>query len=351
MLPGRMAAAAQRRRGVQGLEGYCVRLVIGTTLGICGALLLLVGCGTEGPPGEPADAPTIPRWGDEPPLYYVRPASITDLLEMQTWYFVENGCLRVPNVAPVSFPEELDRLPSPIKKRIFFRSLLPLVLYENQRLERQRERLLRLLDPDGLVSPSQEQSWLQELMKTYKVRRPAGRPLVLSERLLPRVDIIPPELVLAQAAIESGWGTSRFFRLGKAVFGEWTHDPLVRGLVPAKRDSGATHRVRAFTTLLASLRAYMRNLNTNPAYREFRQLRSTQRLNGEQPNAYDLAEMLTRYSARGRDYIADLRTLLQDPELAKCSKAEFYTVGLPFVTRFEIVEVEGPWGTISAWPQ
>lgn len=320
-----------------------------------GSGLLLVffsglACEHAPPAEEPPEEGAQLRTTGEPALYYVRPTSVADMLEILDWFMVENGTLRVPNVALLSIPDGLDRMPVEVKKRIFFRALLPLVLYENSRLERDRDRLVRLLDPTGLVAPSTEQEWLSDLMRAYKIqRRPARKPIILEEMLLPRVDIIPASLVLAQAAIESGYGTSRFARSGNAIFGQWTYDTSDSGMVPAKRDSGATHRVKSFRSILASLRAYMRNLNTHPAYQDFRELRAAQRQIGEPLNPHALAETLTPYSARGRAYIDDLLEVLGERELARCSRAELYSVGLDFLTRYDIAELEYPWGTIVEW--
>jgi Bax protein len=135
------------------------------------------------------------------------------------------------------------------------------------------------------------------------------------KKLLGRLDIIPPALALAQAAIESGWGTSRFAREGNSLFGQWTYVNS-KGLEPNQRDEGATHFVASFPDLRASVRAYMRNLNTGNAYHEFRTARAATRAAGQPLQASKLAEHLHRYSQRGEDYVSEIRRLINSPSIA-----------------------------------
>jgi len=130
------------------------------------------------------------------------------------------------------------------------------------------------------------------------------------------VDEVPASLALGQAAVESGWGTSRFVREGNALFGQWTFDPG-QGMTPRDRTAHKRHMVRRFNALMDSVRAYMRNLNTHQAYREFRAARRTMRADGSFLRGRLLAAELSRYSERGRAYVADLRSIIRENGLSR----------------------------------
>ena len=140
------------------------------------------------------------------------------------------------------------------------------------------------------------------------------------ETLLKLVDIIPPSLALAQAAEESGWGTSRFVREGNAVFGQWTFSSA-GSLVPADRDENKKHKIRAFPNLLDSVRAYALNLNTHAAYRQFRKVRSDLRLKGAPLDGLLLVDYLKRYSQRGQKYVEAIRALIKVNQLYRFDDA------------------------------
>ena len=125
---------------------------------------------------------------------------------------------------------------------------------------------------------------------------------------------------MAQAAIETGWGSSRFALEGNSLFGQWTFVKAA-GLTPENRDSEATHLVASFPNLRASVRAYMHNLNTSNAYHEFRTFRAASRAAGKPLRAYDLAAHLHRYSAHGENYIAEIQTIIRSPAVAALAKA------------------------------
>ncbi len=191
------------------------------------------------------------------------------------------------------------------RKALFFQAMLPLVLRVNEQILADRRRLWQIrhrLRVGERVS-AVDRLWLTVMADRYGVRRDDLGALAV------RVDIIPPSLALAQAAEESGWGTSRFAREGNAMFGEWTFSRKA-GLKPRNRDRGANHRVRAFDTVTDSVRAYAHNLNTHRAYREFRAQRAALRRQGRPLNGAALAGTLHRYSQRGEDYVAGIRALI-----------------------------------------
>jgi len=201
------------------------------------------------------------------------------------------------------------------KKALFFRMLLPLVIAENQYLSEQHAALVVLFSHDSLLEQAENQSWLMRLMKEYKVKGDIADDKVRRE-LLKRVDVIPVSLVLAQAANESGWGTSRFVRQGNNLFGEWTYKES-QGLVPLERQEGKRHLVRVFASLRESVRAYLRNLNTGSAYILLRKIRADMREKSQALDSLQLAAGLEKYSERGQDYIDGIRRLIVKNNLSE----------------------------------
>ncbi len=198
------------------------------------------------------------------------------------------------------------------KKTRFSEWLLPFILQENQRLLEQRQSLWRLISylNAGYRLELDAALWLERLAREYKLKTdPISDPEARIE-LLKRVDAIPPSLALAQAAIESAWGQSRFTRVANNLFGIWTYDPN-KGVLPKARESGKKHYVRKFANAGESLRYYMHLLNTQPAYRKLRELRYRQRLRGEALSGPVLAEGLVKYSAKGKDYVTLVRNMIR----------------------------------------
>lgn len=197
------------------------------------------------------------------------------------------------------------------KKRAFFNYLKPAIDKENAKLIRIRNQLLSL-QKTYLVSQeisSSKQAWLNDLSKIYSV----GKKLTTAEQLnilLSRVDAIPRELVLVQAANESAWGSSRFARIGLNFFGMWCFQKGC-GIVPNGRDSGLTHEVAAFKSVDEMVNRYFLNINTNSAYSLFRTIRLQLRENNIELKADILATGLLPYSERGMDYIVEINTMLR----------------------------------------
>ena len=212
----------------------------------------------------------------------------------------------VPAIAVKRLPPGMGDLPVEQRKSLFFRMLLPLVVVENQRLQAERE-WLQALHADGAYAASQQ---LKSLAAEYRLD-PSLPSDELLESLLQRVDVVPVALVLAQAANESGWGTSRFSREANNLFGEWTYQAEL-GLLPQRRPQGATHYVRRFDTLRDSLRSYLHNLNSGKAYESFRRIRAEMRVQGQELEPLRLAEGLLRYSARGGDYVREIQLMIRN---------------------------------------
>jgi len=195
------------------------------------------------------------------------------------------------------------------RKQAFFDLLKPYVIAENQRILKQREIIdLALTELElGFDIPSSQIASLKTILAEYKIE-----PVVNEENLLvaiKRVDLIPRSMVLTQAANESGWGTSRFARIGLNFFGLWCFKEGC-GMVPNKRNAGSNHEVAAFKTLEQSVRAYFRNINTHPAYKQLRDLRQSNRYDEQLILAEKLLYGLESYSERGHEYIEELNQML-----------------------------------------
>lgn len=218
---------------------------------------------------------------------------------------VIDGESGVPRIFLTSMPHDLNEVQETSqRKAFFFKSILPLVLQVNEDLRADRARLLVLqqVTRDGRKPKAADRLWLAMMSDRYGVDRDD------ISGLLNRVDIIPPSMALAQAAAESGWGTSRFAREGNALFGQWTF--AEGNLVPEGRDDDKGHMVKKFNRLIDSVRGYALNLNTNRAYREFRDLRADLRHKGKRLDGRALVGKLHRYSERGVDYVNEIRSLI-----------------------------------------
>ena len=223
----------------------------------------------------------------------------------------------VPRVYLDSLPGDLAQVSSTdAKKRLFVQAVLPIILRINEdiiaarwRVTRLEERLMWL----GTVTPA-DREWLVATAEHY-----GTLPFDIAG-LLSRMDVVPPSLALAQGAEESGWGTSRFAREGNAIFGQYTYKS-VTGMVPKRRDADRRHRVRRYDTLLEATEAYVHNLNTHPAYEDFRDRRASLRRAGRPLGGYDLAGQLRSYSERREAYIESIRQLIRQNRLGDFDRA------------------------------
>ncbi len=224
---------------------------------------------------------------------------------------VRDGDGMVPRVYAEAMPPDMAVIASPDeRKRIFIKVMLPLVLEANEQILVDRAHLIYLMsarDIDQMLSYD-DRRWLDDMYRLYEVE-PGD-----DQELLRRVDMIPPSLALAQAAQESGWGTSRFIHEGNAAFGQrvWKDGA---GMVPEQRAFGQSHEVRSFDGLKGSVLAYMVNLNRHPAYDRFRDLRSYLNDVGRSLDGYLLAVGLTSYSEEGRDYVEKIRSIIDANDL------------------------------------
>ena len=222
--------------------------------------------------------------------------------------------LYLTNITPRWREKTSKEIDVATKKRIFFRLLGPLILRSNEMIQKQRDQAQSVFSAmrKGEKIRQEDQALLREIAAAYKVLNGETdfADKALQDRLLRRVDILPPSLVLAQAAEESGWGTSRFAAEGNALFGMWTWGE--DGVKPKQQRSGlGNYKIAAYKTPLHSVVAYMQNLNTHQAYRELRERRAELRKSKAKVTGWELANTLTKYSERGQAYVDSLHSLMK----------------------------------------
>ena len=217
-------------------------------------------------------------------------------------------------------PINLSLLPSEIrniestkkKKSLFIKIVLPLILEENNRIKVDRKKLFKILNKN--MNSDTEKKWLNSKFKQYGVLNKDLSTLKV------RMDIVPVSLAIAQAAKESGWGTSRFAIEGNALFGQWTWSG--EGIKPAGIDSEEKHKVMKFKVLKASVRAYQRNLNTHGSYKQFRSARANMRDSDVELDSLILADFLDKYAATGKEYTKIIKQIIKQNNLQDFDKVK-----------------------------
>ena len=218
----------------------------------------------------------------------------------------------VKPVALDSFPNEIKMIENvKERKELFIQIVLPLVLKENNNIRLDRKRLFSIINKSN--NTDLEKKWLDKKYKQY------GVSLKDLSVLKIRMDEVPVSLALAQAAKETGWGTSRFAQEGNALFGQWTWSG--EGLKPKDSDESEGHKVMKFNVLQASVRAYQRNLNTHRTYKEFRLARAQLRDAGETLDSMKLSEYLDKYAETGKKYVQVLQKIIVQNNLKDFDKA------------------------------
>jgi len=219
---------------------------------------------------------------------------------------------KVKPIYLTKLPKDLNTLGDTKKKReLFIKIVLPLILDENKKITEDREKLFKILGKN--FNTVGERVWLNRRFKEYKIE---DHDLA---KLKMRMDIIPVSIALAQAANESGWGTSRFALEGNALFGQWTWSK--KGILPKEQDPDQTHKIMQFQILKASVRAYKNNLNTHNAYKEFREARARLRQEEIQITGLDLTKYLTAYASIGEKYVKILEAIINNNSLTDFDKA------------------------------
>ena len=234
-------------------------------------------------------------------------ATIAELFE-STKYDL-NKVRKTKLVKPVSLtllPNEIKKIEN-VKKRknLFIQIILPLVIKENQNIRLDRKKLFSILNKSK--NSRAQKNWLESKFKQYGV---VNKDLLT---LKMRMDEIPVSMAIAQAAKETGWGTSRFALEGNALFGQWTWSG--EGLKPIDAGNNTTHKVMKFKVLQASVKAYQRNLNTHSSYKNFRSARAELRDAGKELDSMLLSEYLDKYAETGKEYVKILQKIIRQNNL------------------------------------
>ena len=208
----------------------------------------------------------------------------------------------IPYVAISKLPDDLKKIKSiKSRKELFIKITLPLIVKENDKLTKLNRKIKKIKSSLDIISRD-EALWVKELMLEYEANS--------LDKLIIKVDSIPVSLALAQAVIESGWGTSRFAYEGNALFGQYIWDNQTSGIVPNERETNAKYKIKSFDSLRESVASYMKNLNTNFHYNEFRLNRFILRSNNISLDGTLLAEYLYNYSIE-EDYINKIKEIIQ----------------------------------------
>ena len=246
---------------------------------------------------------------DEKPTDSVRLSAATiEELFKSTNYSLED-VRKTKLVKPISLtllPGEIKKIEN-IKKRknFFIKIILPLVIKENNNIKLDRKKLFSILNKSK--NTKTEKNWLNSKFKQYGV---VNKDL---STLKVRMDEVPVSMAIAQAAKETGWGTSRFAQEGNALFGQWTWTG--EGIKPSEADTDSKHKIMKFKILQASVRAYQRNLNTHSSYKEFRSARAELRDEGKKLDSMILTEYLDKYAEIGKEYVKVLQQIIKQNNL------------------------------------
>ena len=221
---------------------------------------------------------------------------------------------RVKPIYFTQFPKDLDEIKdTKLKKETFIKIVLPLVVAENDKILADKIKLKRIISKK--MTTDKEKSWLRLKLREYKVKNSD------MTELNKRMDIIPVSIALAQAAKESGWGTSRFALEGNAIFGQWTWTG--QGIEPLHKGKNQNHKILRFPILRASVKAYKNNLNTHKGYSEFREKRHSIRKRNKAIKGLALTDTLEKYAQTGKEYTEILEQIIKQNDLS-----DFETVQL-----------------------
>ena len=203
-------------------------------------------------------------------------------------------------------PKDLNQLKNAKKKKnTFIKIVMPLILDENNKILENRKKLFKILGKS--TNSMGEKRWLKRRFKEYGIKKGDITELKV------RMDIIPASIAIAQAAIESGWGTSRFALEGNAMFGQWTWSK--NGIEPTDKSKNQAHKILKFSMLRSSVRAYKNNLNTHNGYKEFREKRAELRKNNKKISGLKLVNYLHNYAATGKNYTKILKKIIEQNRL------------------------------------
>ena len=253
---------------------------------------------------------------DEHPINTVRLSAATiEELFKSTNYSLED-VRKNKLVKPISLtllPNEIKKIENTKKRKDFFiQIILPLIIKENNNIRLDRKKLFGILIKSK--NTKTENFWLNSKFKQYGVLNKDLSTLKI------RMDEVPVSMAIAQAAKETGWGTSRFAQEGNALFGQWTWSG--EGIKPSEADNDSTHKVMKFKVLQASVRAYQRNLNTHSSYKGFRTARAELRDEGKKLDSIILSEYLDKYAETGKEYVKILQQIIRQNNLTDFDDAK-----------------------------
>ena len=225
-------------------------------------------------------------------------------------------------------PRDLNRLKNAKKKKdTFIKIIMPLILDENNKILENRRKLFKILGKS--TNSMGEKRWLKRRFKEYGIKKGDITELKV------RMDIIPPSIAIAQAAIESGWGTSRFALEGNAMFGQWTWSK--NGIEPTEKSKNKSHKILKFSMLRSSVKAYKNNLNTHNGYKEFREKRAELRKNNKKISGLKLVNYLYNYAATGKEYTESLKKAINQNRLTDFDDATLMNSGKSLPGRASLI--------------
>ena len=201
------------------------------------------------------------------------------------------------------------------KKRNFIETLLPLIAFQNQQIRLERDRLIKIMDylTANKSLSKKDRSYLENISSQYYVNTKNRHKIDILNDLLLSVDVIPVSIVLAQAANESGWGSSRFAKEYNALFGQYTYDEK-NGVIPLERTEGKKYLIRNFASIDQSIESYFKNINTHYAYKEFREVRQKLKNNSSIVNIKLLTQTLDVY-AEDENYVNTINSIIRTNKL------------------------------------
>ena len=259
---------------------------------------------------------------DEQPIDTVRLSAATiEELFKSTDYNLED-VRKNKLVKPITLtllPAEIKKIENTKKrKNLFIQIILPLIIKENNNIRLDRKKLFSILNKNK--NTKTENFWLNSKFKQYGVVNKDLSTLKI------RMDEVPTSMAIAQAAKETGWGTSRFAQEGNALFGQWTWSG--DGIKPADADDDSTHKVMKFKVLQASVKAYQRNLNTHSTYKEFRSARAELRDVGDKLDSLVLSKYLDKYAETGKEYVRILQQIIRQNNLTDFDDAKLLPMSI-----------------------
>jgi len=259
---------------------------------------------------------------DEQPIDTVRlSASTIEELFKSTNYNLEDVRKNklVKPIALTLLPHEIKQIEDTKRRKdLFIKIILPLVIKENNNIKYDRKKLFSILNKNK--NTKSEKKWLQFKFKQYGVVNKDLSTLKI------RMDEVPVSMAIAQAAKETGWGTSRFAQEGNALFGQWTWSG--EGIKPAAADNNSTHKVMKFKVLQASVKAYQRNLNTHSTYKDFRGARADLRDKGKKLDSIILSQHLDKYAETGKEYVKILQQIIRQNNLEDFDDAKLLPMSI-----------------------